>query len=251
MTVKNRGILNCMKAIISDIHGNLEALEAVLLDARVCGATEIYCLGDLIGYGPDGPACVRHATQWDVVLCGDYERALFQRSHGAFEYRMPKVVRQFAAAEDEIKLTRFLACLEPQYSAHDALYVHGSPRHPLGEYLFPEDVYNQQKMDKIAGAFEGLCFCGHTHIPGIFDMAAYTFIDPIDINLTYDVHADDKLICNVGSVGQPRNGDPNSSYVLFDGARITFRRIEYDIEAVIRKLDDEDDWMGDRLREGR
>jgi diadenosine tetraphosphatase ApaH/serine/threonine PP2A family protein phosphatase len=130
--------------------------------------------------------------------------------------------------------------------------VHGSARNPLNEYVFPEDIYNQRKMEKIFSLIEHHCFQGHTHVPGIFTQSM-NFISPEEVNYTYRL-TDEKTMVNVGSVGQPRDGDPRSCYVVLEDGVITFRRITYDLEKTIQKIYDTpelDNFLGDRLREGR
>ena len=132
------------------------------------------------------------------------------------------------------------------------LFVHGSARNPLNEWVFPEDIYYQQKMQAVFAAINGCCFAGHTHVPGIFT-EDLRFHSPEEVN--YDYRLDDqKTLVNVGSVGQPRDGDWRSCYVLFDGTTVHFRRVEYDVATTVRKIrdiDDIDNLLGDRLGEGR
>jgi diadenosine tetraphosphatase ApaH/serine/threonine PP2A family protein phosphatase len=136
------------------------------------------------------------------------------------------------------------------------LFVHGSPRHPLNEYVFPEDVYNLKKMARIAEKFERSCFNGHTHIPGVFVESApgsWDFFSPEELGGVYRLDGR-KTICNVGSVGMPRDGDWRACYVLLDGDEIRFRRVEYDVKTTIRKIyaiPDLENYLGDRLRDGR
>ncbi len=138
----------------------------------------------------------------------------------------------------------------------DILYVHGSPRNPLNEYVFPEDIYNERKMIRLGEKFGQVCFNGHTHVPGIFverGPGRWEFVDPSECRKGFPI-AGCRIICNVGSVGQPRDGDSRACYVLFDGTRIWFRRVAYDEEATIRKIyaiAELDNFFGDRLREGR
>jgi diadenosine tetraphosphatase ApaH/serine/threonine PP2A family protein phosphatase len=137
------------------------------------------------------------------------------------------------------------------------LYVHGSARKPLNEYVFPEDIYNQRKMDRIFALVERCCFQGHTHVPGIFTESLpedlYQFHAPDEIDYVY--HLDGrKTLCNVGSVGQPRDGDWRACYALCDGATIGFCRVEYDVDTTVRKIHqipELHDFYGDRLWEGR
>ena len=251
-----------MHAIISDIHGNLEALDAVLADAQACGATDIYCLGDIVGYGPDPIACVQRAMSWPVVLMGNFDQAAISNSDldGWTALAAKKTIMQFRRSLKQQKLEAsvgaFLLDLPRTFSDAEAFYVHGTPRDPVYEYLFPEEIYVPEKMDDIAEGFDRLCFCGHTHLPGIFfrDQAGkWNYMTPEECDHQYVV-GEGKTICNVGSVGQPRDADPRSSYVLLDDGKITFRRVDYDIDQTITKIkgdDDFHDFLGDRLHEGR
>ena len=117
---------------------------------------------------------------------------------------------------------------------------------------FPEDVYNSRKIDKIFGVVERRCFQGHTHVPGVFTRDK-RFLCPADINNQF-VLGEDKTMVNVGSVGQPRDGNPRSCYVLLDDNVVQFRRVEYPFEKTIEKIyaiPELDNFLGDRLREGR
>ncbi len=130
--------------------------------------------------------------------------------------------------------------------------MHGSPRNPVNEYVFPEDIYNAEKMESIFGLVEQYCFQGHTHVPGIFT-ESLQFIRPEDVNSSYILNGR-KALVNVGSVGQPRDGNWRTCYALVAGTDITFRRVEYDIERTIAKIYDTPelaDFSGDRLREGQ
>ncbi len=132
------------------------------------------------------------------------------------------------------------------------LYVHGSARNPINEYVFPEDIYNQRKMERIFALVERYCFQGHTHVPGIFT-ENLQFHSPDEIDYAYRLDGR-KTLCNVGSVGQPRDGDWRACYVMLDGETIQYRRVEYDIDSTVRKIYDIPDlenFLGDRLRDGR
>ncbi|MEZ6048018.1 MAG: metallophosphoesterase family protein [Planctomycetaceae bacterium] len=133
------------------------------------------------------------------------------------------------------------------------MFVHGSARNPLNEYVFPEDiVYQQIKMERIYSLVDQYCFQGHTHIPGVFtDDNSFRSPEELHFEFTLDNR---KALVNVGSVGQPRNGDCRSSYVILDGQKVSFKRVEYDLETTAQKIYDEpelDDYLGDRLRSGK
>jgi predicted phosphodiesterase len=248
-----------VKAIISDIHGNLEALQAVLKDIEARGVSEIYCLGDVVGYGPNPRECVDLVMRCKVVLLGNHdqgaifdpdgfnpqaERAIFWTRAQLESSSEPRQIRE--------RRWEFLAERPRQVRENGFLYVHGSARYPLSEYVFPEDIYNMKKMERIFALVERYCFQGHTHVPGIFT-ENLQFLSPEDVNSQYKLDGR-KTLCNVGSVGQPRDGDWRACYVMLDGETINFIRVEYDVETTIRKvyeIDELDNFLGDRLREGR
>ena len=133
------------------------------------------------------------------------------------------------------------------------MFVHGSVRNPVNEYVFPEDVYNRRKMDKLFGMIPKYCFQGHTHVPGIFT-SNMTFLRPEDLPAAGYALGDEKIMVNVGSVGQPRDGDWRSCYVILDNDQLSFRRIEYNVDITANKIYDIpelDPFLGDRIKEGR
>lgn len=245
------------RAIISDIHGNLEALQSVLDDIRRQDISEIYCLGDVIGYGPNPLECIDLCRDFQLTLLGNHDNgALFDPdgfSSGAekaiFWTRRQLEERSVEGAEAR---WNFLAELPRTHREDKLLFVHGSPRSPLNEYVFPEDVYNQRKIERIFGFIQHYCFQGHTHVPGIFTENA-RFYSPREVDNSYQLNSQ-KLMINVGSVGQPRDSDPRSSYVVLDGDHVQFRRVEYDCQRTRQKIleiPELDDFLGDRLLEGR
>jgi diadenosine tetraphosphatase ApaH/serine/threonine PP2A family protein phosphatase len=148
----------------------------------------------------------------------------------------------------------FLGELPPSYRDGDFLYVHGSPREPTNEYVFPEDVYNHRKLDSLFERIEKYCFQGHTHIPGIFTEDR-KFISPEECDYRYPL-GEAKVMINVGSVGQPRDGNPNACYVVLDDEEktVTFRRVQYPKETTrdkIYAIAELDNMLGDRLMTGR
>lgn len=246
------------RAIVSDVHGNLEALEAVLADIESQGASEIYCLGDVIGYGPNPRECIDRVMQFKLCILGNHDQgALFDPegfSSGA--ERAIFWTRQQLEAEDgdEQNLRRwdFLCELPRNHRENHWMFVHGSARNPLNEYVFPEDVYNVKKIERIFSVIEGHCFQGHTHVPGVFTHDN-RFFSPSEIDYRYRL-TKGKTMINVGSVGQPRDADPRSCYVILEDDLVRFRRVEYPLEKTVQKIYDIpelDDFLGDRLREGR
>jgi predicted phosphodiesterase len=255
------------RAIISDIHGNLDALDAVMNDIRQLDVDDIYCLGDIVGYGPNPRECLEVVVQLDMCILGNHDLGALFDPEG-FSSNAEQAIfwtrRQLEAPIDperpddpdlrakQIALWSFL-CELPRTRREDPfLFVHGSARNPLHEYVFPEDIFNKQKLDKIFQLIPQYCFQGHTHVPGIFT-AAGTFLRPDELESGYRL-GEQKIMVNVGSVGQPRDGNPQPCYVFLDEDTITFRRVDYPVEEVVAKIhaiEDLDDFLGDRLLEGR
>ena len=136
--------------------------------------------------------------------------------------------------------------------------VHASPRRPVNEYIFPDDIYTMPgKFPSIFDRFDALCFCGHTHVPGVF-LEGPDFFSPDELDMKF-TPAGEKAVVNVGSVGQPRDRDPRASFVLLDDSdpadvSLTFHRLAYDAEATCKKvhaIPELDDFLGTRLLDGR
>jgi diadenosine tetraphosphatase ApaH/serine/threonine PP2A family protein phosphatase len=248
------------RAIISDIHGNLEALQAVLADTREQGVEEIFCLGDIIGYGPNPCECLDLVIERTrVCLLGNHDQgALFDP-----EGFNTGAERAIFWTRDQLENPRgdrssidrrwdFLGALPRTHRDGKWLFVHGSPRNPVNEYVFPEDIYNQKKIEKLFNMVEFGCFQGHTHVPGVFTESR-NFMTPDELGYTYR-YEQQKFMCNVGSVGQPRDGDPRPCYVIQEPQQLTFRRIDYDPNVTAEKIyniPDLDDFLGDRIKQGR
>jgi predicted phosphodiesterase len=271
-----------MFAVISDIHSNIEALTAVFEDIDRRGIPEVYCCGDVVGYGASPLACLDLLADREVTtVCGNHDQAVF------FEPYNFNISAERAAywtrqqLEDEPKKGsrnrrwEMLGHMPKKLEVRNILLVHASPRRPVNEYLFAEDVYTNP--NKILGNFEHLelhhraCIVGHTHVPGVFLDDPY-FDPPGDLPEPnrYEMADDEKAILNVGSVGQPRDRDTRASYVMVhengdpgtDGpdnadrnkAVVEFTRVEYDVEKAVRKIlavPELDDFLGTRLLEGR
>jgi diadenosine tetraphosphatase ApaH/serine/threonine PP2A family protein phosphatase len=248
-----------MIAILSDIHSNLEALKAVLKDVAAHSVEEIYCLGDIVGYGPNPRECLDLVMGWPVVLLGNHDQAvMFDPSdfnpiaERATMWTRKQLEAPIRNRDESERRWEFLAELPLCHRDGSFLFVHGSPSNPLNEYIFPEDIYTPRKLERIFGQVERYCLHGHTHIPGIFT-EDFQFYSPEEIDFSYHLDGP-KILCNVGSVGQPRDGDWRACYVLLDDKDLRFRRVEYDVDTTIKKIyaaPDLDRFLGDRLRQGR
>lgn len=248
-------------AVISDIHANLTALKAVMADIDKREIKRVVCLGDIVGYGPNPVECldvVMDRCEWALMGNHDfavlYEPTSFNTSaeQAAFWTR-----RQFELEPDPAKQRRrweFLGNLLIRNKTEGALWVHASPRRPINEYIFPDDVMTSPgKMQSIFDRTDGRCFCGHTHVPGVFTDEP-DFYPPADLGNTHCFSDREKVIVNPGSVGQPRDRDPRASYAILDGDTVEFVRVEYDVQHVVDQITeiyDLNDFLGARLLEGR
>jgi len=244
-------------AIVSDIHGNLEAFQAVLADIGERSIDTIYCLGDVVGYGPNPRECIDLCNSFGLCILGNHDLAALFDPEGfsrSAEQAIFWTRSQIESRTDEHNRRRwqFLCELPRAHRQNGFLFVHGSARAPLTEYVFPEDVHNSRKLEKIFSMIEHYCFQGHTHVPGVFTESG-RFHSPEELDFRYCLEQE-KVMINVGSVGQPRDGNPKSSYVVLEGNVVSFHRVAYDMNETIRKIYEIPDLansLGDRLRDGR
>jgi diadenosine tetraphosphatase ApaH/serine/threonine PP2A family protein phosphatase len=227
--------------ILSDIHANLTALETVLADAA--GQYDrVWCLGDLVGYGPDPNECVDCVRGLQGLLClvgnhdkavlGEIDLAVFNGdAHTAISW-----TRRTASPET----LDYLRALPAQDQAGDYTLVHGSPRQPVWEYIL--DCFIARDNFRLFST--PYCLVGHTHVPVIFretgargecreEVPDYGVRRPL---------AGQRLILNPGSVGQPRDGRPDAAYMILDSkssaATLTLRRVAYPVATVQQKMRD-------------
>ena len=231
-----------MIAFISDIHGNLPALQAVLKDIESLGTVDrILCLGDVIGYGPQPVETLELvASRCKLILMGNHEHAVI---HGAFGFHASAkraidwTRRQLEEVDPSSRrkaLADLIANLPIRHEFGDILLVHGSPRDPVMEYVLESDLWDGSdptKIDEIFAQIPRLCFAGHTHRPGIFT-ADRAFLPASELPDGFDLSDGQKYFINIGSVGQPRDRDPRACYAIFTGDAVYWRRIPYDVTAV-------------------
>ena len=255
------------RAVISDIHANLAAFQAVLEDIEKEQAGEIYCLGDIIGYGPDPRACLELAMRFPVNLLGNHEEAVLfgaigfnPKAKAAIDWTREQLSLPSQSVEKNRELWNFIGGLAKQHIDGDYLFVHGSPRDPTREYIFYQDWQDRKKMDEVFASPPEvpwkICFTGHTHYPGIFTQdQPYRFIEPKAINLVLSRDSlPNRVIINVGSVGQPRDGDRRASYVILEDGTVRFKRVEYDVRRTIERFKEcpeLPEYLARRLEEGK
>ncbi|MDP1677923.1 MAG: metallophosphoesterase family protein [Bacteroidota bacterium] len=213
-------------AIISDIHGNLEALNAVLAKIDDLNIQSIYCLGDIVGYGPSPNECVELIRSRNIPsIAGNHDKAVTGELSIESFSQMAKAgvlwTKSIITEENE----EYLLNLPYSIQEHDIVFVHSSPDHPeeFRYLLSPEDA--RESFDYFSNP---LCVVGHTHRPVVF-CEDYT---------TKEIRRDKKFIVNVGSVGQPRDGNWKACFIIMDTEQYTieFIRVEYDVETVHKKI---------------
>lgn len=256
-----------LTAIISDLHSNTPALDTALADCRDRGVQRYVCLGDVIGYGADPcgaldrvmDLCVP-ARENGLCLQGNHEYAL---CYNAEDFN-PKAraaidwthVTISGAPERSSEYWDFLGDLQPVDTDEVAMFAHGSPRDPVREYILPRDARDETKMQANFEVMQRpVCCVGHSHVPAVYYKDGTLFRpDGTDGPFALGDLDSNPCIVNVGSIGQPRDGDSRLSYVIFDGANITFVRLEYDWRAAaeaIRSVPELPEFLADRLKDGR
>lgn len=241
-----------MIAVISDVHGNLPALEAVLADVQARGVSRVWCLGDTLGYGPAPVECLRLVCQvCEIVLAGNHDLAVrgdlpsveFQGTAGA---GIAFAAAQLAA---DLEAQGLLSSLRPSHFLDEVELYHASARDPIWEYVKDEaSAAGHLGVQRLP-----LSLVGHSHLPlcftegpagvatgGLLEGGA---VVPLDGS---------KRVVNPGSVGQPRDRDPRASWALLAPGSITIRRVVYDIAETRRQvtLAGLPDEVGERLELG-
>ncbi|GJQ39916.1 MAG: metallophosphoesterase [Anaerolineaceae bacterium] len=222
--------------VISDIHANYEALEAVLTDAGAVDAA--WCLGDIVGYGPDPNLCVDTVRALPNLTCllGNHDVAMLGRMPlSAFngEARRSLDMQSRVMSADNVDFLRSLP--ENAQTRGEATLAHGSPRDPIWEYML-NTLAARLNFDHFETPF---CFVGHTHLQGLFqfneEKNRVTMETP---RAGVALHMKPRAIFNPGSVGQPRDRDPRAAYAIFDPEARTWepRRVGYDIPAVQKRI---------------
>lgn len=215
--------------LISDIHANLVAFEKVL-ETTKGQWDKIWFLGDLVGYGPDPNECVQLLKSHDhVSLSGNHDWATLGRLDIEDFNREAKAAIEWTQNTINEETRTYLDPLKSVEDMEPFTIAHGSPRHPVWEYILD----GQTASINFLYFHTTYCFVGHTHVPLIFEekpgshIAAYS--PPYDTTIPL---GRTRLIVNPGSVGQPRDSDPRAAYALLDTEKfqISFHRVDYDIE---------------------
>lgn len=221
-------------AVISDVHGNMEALEAVLKDAKARSCREILFLGDAVGYGPNPNECVALLGEaCRVLLAGNHDWAVLgltdvayfnEHARAAVHWTREVLTEESAAALRAFPLTK-------KMRPTNSILVHATPKEPEAwHYLLSlwDAEVNFHYFD------ERICFLGHSHHPFVIERT------PSGEMITYRKEAtlrkSGRYIINAGSVGQPRDRDPRACYVIVNGDALEFVRVKYDIRKTQGKM---------------
>ncbi len=254
--------MNTRYALVSDIHSNVEALTAVFADIASRNIEKVYCLGDVIGYGPEPEVtCDMVRERCLDTIRGNHDDALFNDARrfnplarDALRYTKEKLKPGFLSGRATTARWEWLRNLKRHFRDGDALFVHCSPNDPVNEYVYQEDVFfnADSKLRPIFEATDHVTFCGHTHLPVVIGSDLRTFVpsaEGMDVQLKPDL----KYIVNIGSVGQPRDRDNRACYVEVDGDFIRYHRVKYNIagtQAKIRAIPVLNELLARRLEEG-
>lgn len=226
-------------AVLSDVHSNLHALEAVLRDIEEVGVDTLAFLGDAVGYNAHPQQCVELLSEHaEVAVLGNHDDAVLSGGEEWFNEAARAGVEHSRRELDDLA-RGYLSKLPLQASFHGIHLVHGSPRNPTTEYVFPDT--HPEALEEIVrhpsvGEDDRIVAMGHTHVPFVREVT-------------------ELVVTNVGSVGQPRDGDPRACYAIIepDTLDVTHRRVPYDVEAAadaVRKAG-LPTMLAERLAEGR
>jgi len=224
-------------AIFSDIHGNLEALSAVLKYLEEDGITNYICGGDVVGYGANPNECLDTVAALDCpVIMGNHDHAALGLTDITYFNPTARAALLWTRETLTLERKKFLKQLEFTYQADNMFLVHASPRHPdQWEYILSLEAAEIN----FKYFTEQVCFIGHSHQPFFVGIAGNEQIELITEN-PLSLKKDCRYIINIGSVGQPRDGNPNSAIVIFDTDALTISliRIPYDIKKAQTKIID-------------
>jgi predicted phosphodiesterase len=223
-------------AIIADIHANLAAFEAVLGDIeQQGGVAEIWCLGDIVGYGPDPHRCIELLRRYKhVCVAGNHDWAAIGKVSTSYFNPLAATACQWTAQQLSPKDIKYLGNLPLTLEKESFTLVHGSPIEPIWEYVISTTIA-AKNFDFFNSPF---CLVGHSHVPAIFkDEGGSCLSNPFSPGIGL-VLGENRMIINPGGVGQPRDGDARASYAIYDseGRVIRLYRIPYDIGATQDKM---------------
>lgn len=231
-------------AVLSCIHGNMSALEAALNDIHTSSCDQIYCLGDLIGYGPYPNEVVETIRNMNIpTVQGCWDEDIVEGLN-ACECSYPsllaekrgKKAHEWTNEQITPENRHFLAQLPHTLKVDNLCFAHGSPQ-SNHEYLFPE-MNAFAALERVLAADADVLFCGHTHVPYLRQLDSGNLQVKYSQDQTLKFTTPVKKIINVGSVGEPRHGRPNATYVIYDTQteQVILREVEYDYQKTCQAI---------------
>lgn len=247
-------------AVISDVHSNLHALRAVLDDIDRHGVKKVFCLGDLVGYGGNPKRVVDLARKFDLVLRGNHDDAVTYRlphdfnptAARAVSWTRAQLKADFNSPRPALRRWKFMRKgLKRAARVDNLMFAHGTP---WSYFQYIDSVELAGKvLEKLPSEVNSL-FIGHTHVAGVYAEDSDGFVRWIGpYAKSYPKIGTLRMIINVGSVGQPRDGDRRASYVLISGDRFYYRRVPYNIHSAVKAVKKKNglpNYSGDRLLDG-
>ncbi len=238
--------------VLSDVHGNSDALQRVLTEVQAIQPDLVVSLGDVVGYGADPAKCVSLIEEnANIRICGNHDLAVTgEQDYSTFNSIASISIewtRNSLSEEDILKIKKYI----PIYSSGECLYVHASPGNPL-EW---EYVYTVRQAERIFNEFkERFIFVGHTHVPGIISWNENDGARICHSSLT-GIDPSSRYLINTGSVGQPRDGINAASFTLLDldKGKIQMHRSSYNVASAQRRIRAEGlpEYLADRLASAR
>lgn len=232
-------------AVFSDIHGNLEAFEAVMVFFKKENLDHFIFCGDLVGYGPNPSECTEIAMQ--MIYNGPENNLFIKGNHDAMISGDPcmrkewfnsnaQIAIEFAKSKLSQKHINFLKNMPERIDHDEFTIVHGSPKDPLKEYMLSDHQFNESDDCWHVSP----CFIGHTHLPCslVATVSRPAVIEPLKQHSVLEIHPGEKVMINPGAVGQPRDGDWRASCGVYDSAKRTFvlHKIQYDFKTTQEKM---------------
>jgi predicted phosphodiesterase len=227
-------------AVVSDIHANGDALEAVAAEIARLGPDRVLHLGDVAGYNAEPEKCVRWVMEHAPTgVLGNHDAVVTGRAGGEGFHGAALLAARWSAGRLSRESLDYLAALPERTVVEEGfLLVHGAPSDPDRYLFFPEDAAMELRRMRASG--EGgpdVVFFGHTHVPGAFVLTREGRVASVPPR-SFTLSEGERILINPGSVGQPRDRDPRASFVLFDteSREATWVRVPYDVEAARRKV---------------
>ena len=219
-------------AVLSDIHANREALYAVIDTGRAHGVDAWLCLGDIVGYGADPQACLHRVRELtDAVILGNHDAAAVGLQDLAYFNPHARRAAEWTAEQLDDAERQYLAALPLVLEQGEALFVHAEPSRPT-EWGYVVDLADAQRA--LMAIAQRFCFVGHSHYP----LLCAECDGEVKMVAAGPIQTQSRYLANVGSVGQPRDGDPRACFALWDQAADTLElvRCPYDIATAQNKI---------------